>query len=52
MVTQRTHAYQTDRDIQRGLLLGFAYKRLEMTAYVFNPDESKPTIVIALRVSL
>lgn len=52
LVTQRTRAYQTDRDIQRGLLLGFAYKRLEMTAYVFNPDESKPTIVIALRVNL
>ncbi len=51
MVTQHTRAYQTDRDIQRGLLLGLSYKRLEVTGYVFNPDQSKATVVIALRVN-
>jgi hypothetical protein len=47
LVTQRTRAYRTDRDIQRGLLVGFSYKKLSFTAYVFNPDESKPTVVLA-----
>ena len=47
LVTQRTRAYQTDRDIQRGLLVGLSYKKLSFTAYVFNPDESRPTFVIA-----
>ena len=51
LVTQRTHAYQTDREIQRGLLAGFSVKRLNFTTYVFNPDESKPTVVLALGFS-
>jgi hypothetical protein len=51
LVTQHTHVYQTDRDIQRGLLVGLSFDRCELTGYVFNPDDSKPTVVIALRVS-
>lgn len=47
MVTQRTRAYQTDRDIQRGLLVGLSYRKVSVTTYVFNPDESRPTIVLA-----
>lgn len=47
MVTQRTRAYQTDREIQRGFILGFTIKHLALTAYVFNPDDSKPTVVLA-----
>ena len=50
LVTQRTRAYQTDRDIQRGLLVGIFYKKLSFTAYVFNPDESRPTFVLAAGV--
>ena len=48
LVTQRTRLYQTDRDIQRGVLVGFSYKKVGLGAIVFNPDENKPTIVIAL----
>jgi hypothetical protein len=51
LVTQRTRAYQSDREIQRGLLVGASYRALEMTAYVFNPDDSKPIVVIAFGVS-
>ena len=47
LVTQRTRVYRTDRDIQRGLLAGISYKRLDFTTYVFNPDEHKPTVVLA-----
>ena len=51
MVTQRTRAYETDRDIQRGFLVGLSYKKLSFTTYVFNPDESKPTVVLAVGVT-
>lgn len=45
--TQRTRAYQTDREIQGGFLVGLAYKAVSVTAFVFNPDESSPTLVLA-----
>jgi len=51
MVTERTRAYETDRDIQRGLLAGFSYRRLSVTGYVFNPDDEKPTFVLAVVVT-
>ncbi len=46
MVTQRTRAYESDREIQRGLLVGLSWKRLDVTAYVFNPDD-QPIWVLA-----
>ena len=51
LVTQRTRVYQTDRDIQRGLLAGVSFKRLDVTGYVFNPDDEKPTFVLAVAVT-
>lgn len=48
LVTQRTRLYQTERDIQRGLLAGFSYKELSVTGYLFNPDDDKPTVVFAV----
>jgi hypothetical protein len=48
LVVQRTKLYQTDLDIQRGVLVAFTYKKLYVSAYVFNPDESKPVVVLAL----
>ncbi len=48
---QRTHAYHSDRDIQRGLLVGFTYKRLDVAGYLFNPDDSKPIVVVSARVT-
>jgi hypothetical protein len=50
VVTQRTRVYETDRDIQRGLLLGLSYKALSVTTYVFNPDDSEPTVVLGAGV--
>jgi hypothetical protein len=49
LVTQRTRAYKSDRDIQRGLLVGFSFGRAEIVGHVFNPDETTPTTVIALQ---
>ncbi len=48
LVAQRTRLYQTDRDIQRGVLVGFSLKHVDLTGYVLNPDESKPTFIIAV----
>lgn len=48
-VVQRTKLYQTDFDIQRGFLVGFSIKKLDLTTYVFNPDD-EPTFVFAAGV--
>ena len=51
LVGQRTRAYQADVDIQRGLLVGFSYKKMDFTTYVFNLDQGKQTWVFAVGVS-
>jgi hypothetical protein len=51
VAVQHTRAYQTDRDVQRGVLAGFSYKNAQLTGYVFNPDDHKPTVVMALSMS-
>jgi hypothetical protein len=51
LVFQRTKAYQTPLDVQRGFLVGVSYKELELTTYVFNLGWTDPTIVISLGVS-
>ena len=50
MVTQRTRAYAADRDTQRGLLVGFTFKNVDSTLYLFNPDDSEPITVVAVTV--
>jgi hypothetical protein len=51
LVGQRTRVYQTDVDIQRGLLVGFSYKKMDITTYAFNLDQGKPTWVFAVGVN-
>jgi hypothetical protein len=51
LVGQRTRAYQTAVDIQRGLLVGFSYKKIDFTTYVFNLDQDKPTWVFSAGIS-
>jgi hypothetical protein len=48
LAVQRTKAYKTEFDIQRGFLAGLSYKGLDVTAYVFNPDASRPTVVLGV----
>lgn len=48
MVTQRTRLYMTDRDLQRGMLVGFSFKTASLTGVVFNPDDITPTVVLAV----
>jgi hypothetical protein len=51
LVGQRTRAYQAGVDIQRGLLVGFSYKKMDFTTYVFNLDHGNPTWVFSVGVS-
>jgi len=51
LVTERTRVYETERDIQRGLLVGVTYKNLDVTTYVFNPDDSKPVVMLSVGFS-
>lgn len=51
LVTQRTKAYQSDLDIQRGLLAGFSYKKVDFTTYVLNFGWTDPTVVFAFGVN-
>ncbi|MGH9868571.1 MAG: hypothetical protein ACREAA_10465 [Candidatus Polarisedimenticolia bacterium] len=37
VATQRTRVYETDRDIQRGLMVRFTWSRYSATGYWFNP---------------
>ena len=48
LVIQRTKAYKSDLDIQRGFLVGTAYKKVDFTTYVFNLGWTDPTVVLAL----
>jgi hypothetical protein len=50
-VTQRTRVYRTERDIQRGLLVGISWKRLEGALYFFNPGSDDHFTVVSLGVS-
>ena len=51
MVTQRTRVYRTERDIQRGPLVGITFSNVEATFYLFNPDDGDRLSVLSLGVS-
>jgi hypothetical protein len=48
LVAQRTKAYHTDLDVQRGLFVGFSHRRVDFTTYVFNAGWTDPTVVLSL----
>jgi hypothetical protein len=47
---QRTRLFQTDLDIQRGLLVGIGFKGLELNSYVYNIGDN-PFLILNLSVS-
>ena len=47
---QRTRLYQTDLDIQRGLLLGAALKNWELSTYFYNIGFDDPFFIVTLSV--
>lgn len=48
---QRTRLYETDLDIQRGLLAGAGLKQWELTTYLYNLGFDDPFLLITLSVS-
>jgi hypothetical protein len=48
LVSQRTRAYHTSLDVQRGVSVGFSHKKVDFTTYVFNAGWTDPTIVLVL----
>ena len=44
---QRTHAYESERELQRGLLLGVGGDGWGTVIYVFDPDTTDPTCVMS-----
>jgi hypothetical protein len=48
---QRTRLYQTEVDIQRGLILGGGLKQWELTTYFYNLDVDNPFFLVTLSVS-
>jgi len=49
--SQRTRAYETGLDVQRGPFVGFTWKSVTLSVYVFNADAQPPTWVTSLSVS-
>jgi hypothetical protein len=50
-VAQRTRAYHTSVDIQRGLLVQFNYKKATFGTQIFNLGETDPALVFAIGYS-
>ena len=51
LASQRTRAYQTSLDVQRGFFVGFTCKNVKLNVFVFNAGWETPTVVSALAVS-
>ena len=50
-VVQRTRAYTTALDIQRGLLLQVTHKKVTFSTQIFNIGETDPVVILALGYS-
>lgn len=48
LASQRTRAYQTPLDVQRGFFIGFSHRKLDFTTYVLNAGWTDPTVVLAM----
>jgi hypothetical protein len=49
--SQRTRAYHTDLDVQRGPFVGFSYGIWSLSVYVFNVGWESPTVVGSISAS-
>jgi hypothetical protein len=52
VVVQRTKVYETDFDIQRGLIAGVSHEWLDLSAAVLNPDDGDPLVILGVEVSV
>lgn len=52
LVMQRTRVYESDREIQGGVLVGFTHEWMDLSAYVLGPEDDKPIYVVAVALDL
>jgi hypothetical protein len=48
LMAERTRAFQTSLDVQRGFLVGISRTKWESTVYIFNAGFADPTVVLEL----
>jgi hypothetical protein len=48
LVIQRTRAYHTSLDVQRGFSVGVVHKKMDFTVYTLNAGWTDPTVVLNL----
>ena len=51
LVTQRTRVYRTERDVQRGPLVGVSWSKVDATFYLFNPTADDRLAVLSIGIS-
>jgi hypothetical protein len=49
---QRTKLYQTDLEVQRGILIGGGYRWFTLDGYIYNPGWDDPYFIITLSANL
>jgi hypothetical protein len=47
---QRSRVFQSELDVQRGVLVGFTFKEVDFTAYVFNWGWTDPPFVFSVGI--
>jgi hypothetical protein len=50
LVAQRTRAFESDLELQRGVLLGLTIADAEITAYVIDVGLEEPMVAVSLSV--
>jgi hypothetical protein len=50
VVAQRTRAFETGVDVQRGLLIGFKWRKASLTTSVFEPGTDNQSVVVSAAV--
>ncbi|HMF93045.1 MAG TPA: hypothetical protein VKE96_02070 [Vicinamibacterales bacterium] len=51
VATQRTRVYHTERDVQRGPLVGLSFSKVDATLYLFNLGERDRLAVLSVGLS-
>jgi hypothetical protein len=51
LATQRTRVFEEPRDVQRGVLVGVTFGRVDGAVYWFNPDSDRQYAVATIAVS-
>lgn len=51
VVLQRTQAYESERDTQRGLIAGYSRENKTVSAVLFNPDDDRPMFVLVFDIA-